>query len=413
MTPLRPDPSTFPDSPYAAELQKHGSARRFAPELEADYLRSQLLNDRALIRMACVLAALVTSFRATEQLLGGFAGSLVPAWLAVSAFAVSASVALTWLAWSRAFERWYPPVARIIVPVRNVVAAVPIAAMAARGHLELLMVLPAMVLGPFFFLGLRLRVALVSVVLTVTSFAAAAAFFELALPVVLRACVFLSLMAITCAMAVRQLEKRSRASFLESRLIAEFAQHDALTGTKNRRVFDEHLARLWQQAIEDRRTLAIVLIDVDHFKAYNDRYGHQAGDQALRQVAQTLQTLICRPLDVLARYGGEEFAAILYDIDANEARDVADRMRQAVGALAMEHRGSRISATITISAGVAVIEPTQERKPRGALQLADEALYDAKVRGRNRIEIREQAEYSTLVTGVFSKSTFRRSTTPR
>jgi PleD family two-component response regulator len=163
--------------------------------------------------------------------------------------------------------------------------------------------------------------------------------------VALRAWVFLLMGLVACAFAARHLEKWSRTSFLEARLIAELAQHDALTGTKNRRVFDEHLARLWPQASGDGRTMAVLLIDVDHFKAYNDRYGHQAGDQALRRIAQALQAVASRPLDVLARYGGEEF-----------------------------------------------------------VQLADQALYAAKVGGRNRVELMNEADYRMLVTGVFAKN---------
>jgi diguanylate cyclase (GGDEF)-like protein len=250
---------------------------------------------------------------------------------------------------------------------------------------------------------LSVRDALLTVVLTVASFVVGAAAFDLALPVALRAFVFLVMAAAACAIAAHHLERWSRTSFLEGRLIAELAQHDALTGLKNRRVFDEHLERLWRQGIEDDRVLAIMLIDVDHFKEYNDLYGHQAGDQTLWRVAQTLHTFLSRPLDVLARYGGEEFAAILYDVDGGEAEALAERMRLAVCGLDIEHRASRAGNAVTISVGVALIAPSEERRSRGALQLADEALYEAKVRGRNRVEVLDQAAHRLLVTGVFSK----------
>lgn len=400
--------STPADSPYAAELQRGDANLRFSPALESEYVRNHLLNNRTLIRMACLLAVLVAVFRAADNTLSGSWAIAADTGLVLTIFGLimSGSLALAWIAWSPAFERLYLPVARIVVPIRNFIAAAPIAAMAAQGQLELLMFLPLLVLGPFFFLGLQFRAALVSVVLTVTSFATSALFFALPLPVLLRSCIFLLLTVAACAIAARELERWSRKSFLESRLIAELAQHDALTGTKNRRVFDEHLVRLWRQAADDQRTLAIALIDVDHFKAYNDRYGHQAGDHTLRRVAQTLQTFVCRPLDVLARYGGEEFAVILYDTEESQAIEIADRMRRAVSKLAIEHRGSQTCATVTVSIGVAIIKPSDERKSRGALQLADEALYQAKVGGRNRIELKGGAEYDALVTGVFSKSPF-------
>jgi diguanylate cyclase (GGDEF)-like protein len=265
-----------------------------------------------------------------------------------------------------------------------------------------------MVLSPFFFMGLRFRTALVTVVATVVAFVASAALFDFTLPIAVRSLALLLMITITCAIAARHLERASRKSFLESHLIEELAQHDTLTGLKNRRVFDEHLDRLWQRGVEEVRSLAILMVDIDHFKAYNDRHGHQAGDQALRRVAQALQTFVTRPLDVLARYGGEEFAVILYDIDAREAEGLAERMRRAIGGLAIKHEGAQAGTTVTISVGVAAIRPSAERKSRGALQLADQALYEAKVRGRNRVELLDDAAHRLLVTGVFSKESFAR-----
>ena len=150
------------------------------------------------------------------------------------------------------------------------------------------------------------------------------------------------------------------------------------------------------------------MVDIDHFKAYNDWAGHQAGDETLRRVAQTLQTFVKRPLDVLARYGGEEFAVVSYDIDSNEAEMLAERMRVAVGALAIKHEGATAGGSVTISIGVAVIQPSADRRSRGALQLADQALYEAKVRGRNRVELLDDVAHRLLVTGVFAKHALAR-----
>ncbi len=109
-----------------------------------------------------------------------------------------------------------------------------------------------------------------------------------------------------------------------------------------------------------------------------------------------------RPLDVLTRYGGEEFAAILFDVDATLAMGVADRIRTAVECLRIEHRGSRTSPSVTISAGVALVRPTADRTPQGALQLADQALYEAKTSGRNQVALMDEAQHKLLETGVFA-----------
>lgn len=398
-TASRSNLNTFPDSPYAAELQA-GTRLRFSLQLEAEYTCSYLLRSRTIIRAACVLGLILAIFRSVEHSVNGDWNSLL---LFDFVWVISGSSLLVWLSWSRSFEQRYLQWAQIIVPLRSALAAFHIAEAAARGQLEMLMIMTAVLLGPFFFLGLRFRAALCSGVLAVGSFTAAAVIFELAQPVALRCSAFLILVLVACAFAALTAEKSSRTAFLESHLVAELAQHDALTGVKNRRMFDEHLARVWSQATRDSRMLAILLIDVDHFKAYNDRYGHQAGDQALRRVAQTVQTFVRRPLDIVARYGGEEFTVILYDTGAEQAKAVAERMRRAVEELAIEHRGSRTSPRVTISIGVAVIEPTMDRDSRGALQLADQALYEAKVCGRNRVELMNDAEYRMLVTGVFSK----------
>ncbi|MDY6944484.1 MAG: diguanylate cyclase [Pseudomonadota bacterium] len=392
----------MPDSPYAAELLRGPANFAFAPEVEREYLRAHLAKNHVLIRVTCVLGALLSIGRGVEQITTGFALGNALLGLAL-AFVVAASLLLTVIAWSTAFEQLFIPLARVLVPARNVVVAACMVGAAARGQTEMLMLLPILLLGPFFFLGLSFRAGLFSGVITAASFVAHASYFELPVPVTLRAYAFLVVGLIACAIAARHLERLSRTSFLEARLISQLAQHDPLTGSKNRRVFDEHLSRLWPQAHADGRTIALLLVDVDHFKAYNDRYGHQAGDQVLRQIAQSMQRHVNRPLDLLARYGGEEFVAVLYDVGGKQAMDIARRMRRCVEALAIEHKGSSTSPAVTISIGVAVVEPTPERTARGALQLADQALYAAKVGGRNRIELMNAADYGMMVTGVFSK----------
>jgi diguanylate cyclase (GGDEF)-like protein len=266
------------------------------------------------------------------------------------------------------------------------------------------MLLPVLAIGPFLVFGLSFRAAAVTVAITITVYTVAAVLFGLAPPLLLRSCILLVAVAAACGVVARTLERTARARFLETHAMAELAQHDALTGVKNRRVFDEQLEQLWQRAADQERVIAVLLVDVDHFKAYNDRYGHQAGDRALRHVAQVLQAFFTRPQDLLARYGGEEFAVLLYDVEIAAVEKLAERMRKAVAGLRLEHRDSRVEL-VTISIGVGVVEPSPERRARGALQLADEALYQAKTRGRNRVEILSTDAHRALETGVFAKVT--------
>src|SRR5947207_7499116 len=183
------------------------------------------------------------------------------------------SVMLTVVAFTPWFGRFYMPLAQVLVPIRNPLVSVTVASTAASGQLESLMLLPLLVIGPFFVHGLRFRAALICVALAVLAYVVAALVFGLPPKLVVRSCLLLLFVSAACGIVALHLDRTSRRSFLESRLIADLAQRDALTGLNNRRVFDEHLESLWARASAEGRVLTIMLIDVDHFKAYNDRYG--------------------------------------------------------------------------------------------------------------------------------------------
>jgi len=144
------------------------------------------------------------------------------------------------------------------------------------------------------------------------------------------------------------------------------------------------------------------LIDVDHFKAYNDRYGHQAGDRTLRRVAQVVHASARRPLDMAARYGGEEFVIALFDLDADSVRAIAEDLRKSIHALNIMHEDSATALYVTASVGASIVIPRAGRSPEGAVQLADEALYSAKRSGRNAVAVVD-AEYTMFSTGTFRR----------
>ena len=400
MISLWPSLEALPDSPYAAQLRRQPAGARFAAPIEDEYLRNRLCEDRSLVRFTCTLALLLMLVRGSES----FAAAL-PSPRVLSLFAVvfASCTVLAWLAWSRHYEQHYLAWAIVLVPFRNCLIAAQVIHIAAAGEYDVLMMLPMLLIGPFYFLGLKYRTALLTAVGTLASLVGAAIVFPLPLGMALRGGTLLVVATVVLAIAARQIEKRLRRAFLENRVVAELAQRDSLTWTKNRRVFDEYLPRLWRQAVSDERLLAILVIDVDHFKSFNDRYGHQAGDTVLRRVARAIEQHARRPLDLVARYGGEEFTVILYDTDAEGAGSTAERMRRAVEELAIEHRESASGKVVTISIGVAAVSPTAGRNAFGALQLADEALYRAKSKGRNCIDLMDDSEYRLMVTGVFTR----------
>lgn len=214
--------------------------------------------------------------------------------------------------------------------------------------------------------------------------------------------IMLGVANVTGAFMGYQLERVRRAHFLESRRLLEAAARDGLSGLFNRRRFDEHLANCWNYAQRDGKLLAVLLVDIDCFKPYNDRYGHQAGDVVLRQVAAALARSARRPLDFVARYGGEEFAVVLFEPSREYVAEVAERIHAEVAALQIPHEVSVAAKQVTVSIGVAILNPTPDRSAAGGLQLADEALYAAKETGRKRTVYRE-AEHAALATGVFRR----------
>jgi len=159
---------------------------------------------------------------------------------------------------------------------------------------------------------------------------------------------------------------------------------DGLTEVSNRRHFDEELARMWRRAQREGGAIAIVMIDIDHFKCYNDQYGHVAGDECLRRVAGALREIVKRPFDLVARYGGEEFAVLLPDTHGAGADLVAENMRESVQAMNIPHCHSW-DERVTISCGVAAVERVDGLEPSSLVAEADRRLYHAKQTGRNRV----------------------------
>ncbi len=170
-----------------------------------------------------------------------------------------------------------------------------------------------------------------------------------------------------------------------NRELAALARRDALTGVANRRQFDEVLEAEWRRARRSRSPVALVFADVDHFKAYNDACGHQAGDACLQTVAQTLATVAHRAGDLVARYGGEEFAVILPGLDGDQALVLAEAMRQAVEQRALPHPGLAAAGVVTVSLGACSHLPSRGETASALVHETDLALYRAKAGGRNRV----------------------------
>ncbi|ADR34319.1 diguanylate cyclase with PAS/PAC sensor [Sulfuricurvum kujiense DSM 16994] len=184
-----------------------------------------------------------------------------------------------------------------------------------------------------------------------------------------------------------KLETANAALKLKNNQLKELAMIDGLTQIANRRFFDQMYEKSYKEVLRDHKTLAILMIDVDHFKRYNDNYGHAKGDACLIAIAKVLKKSLKRPSDVIARYGGEEFVVLLKSIDFEGAKQVSLSLVKAVEGLKISHEYSSAADHITISIGMAFKEAEEEITKESLLKKADDALYEAKAGGRNRVSV--------------------------
>ena len=398
--------------PETVESTESGAAReqrtgypwlRFADSyLEREFRHELLSSQWAQIRQGLGLSVLlviafgIIGLLAAEQTqpVGVFWIELVMLGLLLGTIGVT---------YTRSAHTWYPLLLQAVYPVAGVLLSSLIPVDLGRTGTQPVPALLVLII-PFTFtlLGLRLYQALRVVLAGMLVYFAVISRSSVPPELFQFRVVMLGIAVITGAFMGYQLERLQRAHFLESRRLLEAAARDGLSGLFNRRRFDEHLANCWNYAQRDGKLLAVLLVDIDCFKPYNDRYGHQAGDVVLRQVAAALARSARRPLDFVARYGGEEFAVVLFEPSREYVAEVAESIHAEVAALQIPHEASVAAKQVTVSIGVAILNPTPERSAAGGLQLADEALYAAKETGRKRTVYRE-AEHAALSTGVFRR----------
>jgi len=185
---------------------------------------------------------------------------------------------------------------------------------------------------------------------------------------------------LTLRMRVRNLV---RLKLLQDKLLHQ-SNHDALTGIANRRYFDKFLGREWRRALRTGDLIGLIMFDIDYFKQFNDRYGHLAGDECLKQIGTVLDSIGNRPGDLAARYGGEEFAVILVATGVNDIAAIAEKHRAHIEALHIPHEASPMG-TVTVSCGVGVLTPSDTCSTLELIGQADKNLYQAKASGRNKV----------------------------
>ena len=392
----------LPDSPHARQLTAGFPWLTFQGELETEFRRTHLDDTLSHIRINLgLMITIAIALSAVERVIMGPQLDRIPSMIYMLLIIPVLLIVLV-ASFSASRHRIFQPLTTTATTLvgLSMVAIQVIASSAGVAFLFPCLLLNTMYV--YFMAGLGFYNALAANLIVMFAYLAVGT--SLQLPVREFAFDALAIVAANLfgASVVYMHEKSSRMRFLEAGLLREMVARDGLTGIHNRRMFDQHIRRAWPQAVRDGLRVAVLIIDIDCFKDYNDRYGHQAGDECLRAVAISLHQCARRPLDFVARYGGEEFAIVLYEASREYVAEVVTRIQRSIAELNIAHEASRVASRLTVSIGAAYIRPTAERTPEGLIQLADEALYSAKEQGRNRVVVME-AEYQNMQTGRFEK----------
>ena len=371
------------------ELQRGFPGLAFEPSLEHAYLEDLFRDGLKHLRInLAILLALVITIVDLDRVVIPSLSAAVPmvARLGVMVPILVIGLALTFL---RRASFWYP---RIMGPLMTIalmgIGWIGILAW-DLGESRVFARLIIATVAVHFVLGLRFGQALAANLISMAFYATAAILWDMPPMDLLQFLAMLLMVNVICAAGGYNLEHARRTAWLEGRLLAEIALRDGLTGIPNRRHLDEHMQKVWQQCLREQKPIALLFVDIDSFKAYNDHYGHQAGDEALKAVASVLARFGRRPLDMAARFGGEEFALVLCDTRPGPALKTAGQIIEAVRDLGITHAQSKVAPVLTVSVGVACVVPARTRTSEWLVRLADQALYVAKNHGRNRAHLLE------------------------
>jgi diguanylate cyclase (GGDEF)-like protein len=391
-------------SPTDPTTQREIARLRFQPDVEeafrAHFLHRNLPRARWATAIYLALVVVVTAI----NMRGGMAplseSVLQPIYLLRLGVACPALVLLLAATTYPALQRHYQWIAgvAVIATGTSVMAMSGMAVAAGTPQFQMGDVL--VLVYATLFVGLLFRAVLVVTGILLLAFVGIGWYFGVPSENISYATTVMFATTLMCGLSALRVERLVRASFIETQLLNDIAERDGLSGLYNRRMFDTLANRLWLHAQRNSESLQVILVDIDHFKPFNDLYGHQAGDSCIRQVATIMARAARRPLDFCARYGGEEFVLVLYAPSGADPAAVPEQIRRETMALGIPHASSAAAGMITVSIGSATAAPDSKRSLAGLIQAADEALYRAKQLGRNRV-LHVDAGDSETPTGAF------------
>jgi diguanylate cyclase (GGDEF)-like protein len=381
---MGPGNNTNSEQSLVSRVLAQGYGRlRFPEPLEREFKTEHLIASRRWVRMG-LLIVLGTSvgFSIMDH---SMINATSPArdWvrfgmqLPVLAMALIATL-------QRFYVTWYPRAMLVGGPIFGI-GTVLLTAFAPPEHAALLgSRIVLFVFFYFFMSGLRVRQTLCGNVLVLLALITCGLSGMIAANIALYLSLALVFANVVGAAGAYALEHANRTSFLERRLLVEIAELDGLTRLLNRQTFESRVRSTWHRAMNQACPVSVMMVDVDHFKLYNDHYGHQAGDECLRSVAAAVRNAIgVRPGDLVARYGGEEIIAVLVARTPEEAGRTAQRIVREVAALDIPHASALQHSRVSVSVGSATQLPSLSSSYDAIMRLADTALYTAKQQGRN------------------------------
>ena len=386
-------------SPYAEQLKRGFRGLRFNGLLEKDFREFYITQNLPRARLSGLIGLiLVLAVTCIDLMLGTSGGGMLNTLrlgvlcplLVVLGVAISVPGA----------QRWYTEVVAVGVTLIGFVVTYIAHLGAIAGSSYVLAGLVVVVLYGCLFLGLLFNVAITIAGILVAGHFVTGIVVGTPFDALYYSTAILGGAAVIGGISAYNLEYALRTNFLETRVLNELAERDGMTGLYNRRIFDDYVERLWRQSRRESTGVAIIFVDIDFFKVYNDLYGHQAGDDCLKRIAKCIGRGAKRPFDFAARYGGEEFVLVLYGPPDEYARNVPEQIRRDVLELAIPHAGSQAAKHVTVSVGLSLAKGETSRSLAGAIQTADEALYQAKREGRNRVCFKD-SDSDDVETGNF------------
>jgi len=396
---------TAPREAYAAQRARGFRTLRFAPGLESEYL-TRMRADQRISALICTATALAIwlVFIALDisrfDLQAEFAARHRDAILVMSLRMITLTmlVALMLLLTGSRLPKTYPRLSVLSLVLIGTSAAVAADVYKLRGLPQADLAGFAIIMAAFLPVGMTFyqSIATALTIAIVTTSTGAVMLDSGHMPEHLHQSVMLFLAAFVGAVGAYLREYAQRDQFLLRRLLHHYAMHDTLTDIGNRRFFEQQAAAVLDQARRDGTPVVLAILDVDHFKRFNDRYGHHAGDLALKQVANSIRLCLRRPLDLVGRLGGEEFGILLYGAGAEEARVLLHRILSAIVDLGIVHDASTTAGTLTVSIGAASFDGRETLE--SLYRRADVVLYMAKDAGRNRVHIEGPGPIASLAT---------------